>query len=87
MSLKLCKTQQKVPTADGTIYAGKGVVEAVAVGYKKHQSSTLTEPWCPTVRPVQTGDRSSIIELWAWPRGRTIAAVCRSLWSILTAGR
>ncbi len=67
--------------------AGKEVVEAVAVRHKEHQSGRLTEPWCPSVRPVQTRDRSSIIELWARPRGRTIAAVCRSLWSILTAGR
>lgn len=63
------------------------MVEAVAVGHKEYQSDWLTEPWCPSVRPVQSRDRSGIIELWAWPRGRTIAAVCRSLWSILTAGR
>ena len=43
--------------------AGTEVVEAEAVGHKEHQSDRLTEPWCPSVRPVQTGDRSGIIEL------------------------
>lgn len=44
--------------------AGTEVVEAVAVRHKEHQSDRLTEPWCPPVRPVQTRDRGSIIELW-----------------------
>lgn len=38
----------------------KKVVDAVK--QKKHQSDGLTEPWCPSLRPVQSRDRSSIIE-------------------------
>lgn len=87
--MTMSETEKVVEEKEADIWTEQEeeVAEAVAERHKEHQSHRRTEPSCPSVRPVHTRDRSSIIEPSGRPRGGTIAAVCRSLRSILTAGR